>query len=189
VNTDLVERARDGDVAAYEALARGMAPRLFRIAFRIVRDAEAAQDVMQQALIAMWRDLPGLRDAELFEAWACRLAVNAATSEIRRDRRRTGRIRLLRLTDDVDGREAVAPDASAGLVDRDEMERAFARLTPEQRAVLVLRHYVGMPLDEIATTLEIPYGTAASRLHYALRGLRSAIEASSRPPSQGVHSA
>jgi RNA polymerase sigma-70 factor (ECF subfamily) len=79
VNTDLVERARDGDVAAYVALARGMAPRLFRIAFRIVRDAEAAQDVMQQALIAMWRDLPMLRDAEVFEAWACRLAVNAAT--------------------------------------------------------------------------------------------------------------
>ena len=83
----------------------------------------------------------------------------------------------------------VAPDASAGLVDRDEMERAFAHLTPDQRAVLVLRHYVGMPLDEIATTLEIPYCTAASRLHYALRGLRSAIEASGRPPSQGVHSA
>src|SRR5678815_1200592 len=143
-----------------------MAPRLFRIAFRIVRDAEAAQDVMQQALIAMWRDLPMLRDAEVLEAWACRLAVNAATSEIRRDRRRTGRIRLLRLADDVEGRGAVAPDASAGLVDRDEMERAFAHLTPDQRAVLVLRHYVGMPLDEIAATLEIPYGTAASRLHY-----------------------
>jgi DNA-directed RNA polymerase specialized sigma24 family protein len=130
VNTDLVERARDGDVAAYEALARGMAPRLFRIAFRIVRDAEAAQDVMQQALIAMWRDLPRLRDAEVFEAWACRLAVNAATvrdpSRSAADRPDSGSF-AWPTTSRAAGR---GPDASAGLVDRDEMERAFARLTP-----------------------------------------------------------
>ena len=69
------------------------------------------------------------------------------------------------------------PDGSAALADRDELERAFRRLPVDQRAVFVLHHYLGLPLVEIAELLEIPAGTARSRLHYATRGLRDALKA------------
>ena len=78
---------------------------------------------------------------------------------------------------------SVAPDSAASIADRDELERGFRRLSPEQRAVLVLHHYLGYPLTEIAATLDIPTGTARSRLHYATRQLRAAIEADARPTS------
>jgi RNA polymerase sigma factor (sigma-70 family) len=72
-------------------------------------------------------------------------------------------------------------DTAADVADRDELERGFRRLSPEQRAVLVLHHYLGYQLTEIASTLGIPVGTARSRLHYATRQLRAAIEADARP--------
>jgi RNA polymerase sigma-70 factor (ECF subfamily) len=71
----------------------------------------------------------------------------------------------------------VAPDVARSIVDRDELEAAFARLSPEQRAVVVLHHHLGYPLTEIAATLGIPEGTARSRLHHAVRQLRSALDA------------
>jgi RNA polymerase sigma-70 factor (ECF subfamily) len=74
-------------------------------------------------------------------------------------------------------------DSADSIADRDELERGFRRLTPEQRAVLVLHHYVGYQLTEIAQTLGIPVGTARSRLHYATRQLRAALEADARPTS------
>jgi RNA polymerase sigma-70 factor (ECF subfamily) len=78
------------------------------------------------------------------------------------------------------------PDTSDALADRDEIERAFRRLSPDHRAVLVLHHYLGLPLVEVAATLGIPAGTARSRLHNASRVLRSAIEADSQPTIEEV---
>jgi RNA polymerase sigma-70 factor, ECF subfamily len=75
------------------------------------------------------------------------------------------------------------PDATGALAARDELERAFRRLPADQRAVLVLHHYLGYPLTEVASTLEIPVGTARSRLHYAIRQLRAAVEADARLPN------
>jgi RNA polymerase sigma-70 factor (ECF subfamily) len=72
------------------------------------------------------------------------------------------------------------PDSAIAFADRDELERAFRRLPPEQRAVVVLHHYRGLPLTEVAMTLGIPAGTARSRLHNATRQLRAAIEADAR---------
>jgi len=188
VDLELIRRAQRGDTVAYEELARQVAPRLFRAAFRIARDADAAQDAMQQALIAMWRGLPSLRDIDAFEAWTWRLITNAATTELRRSHGRAGSIRLLRLDDDAEEelRAPIEPTRAVG--ERDELERAFARLTPEQRAVVVLRYYVGLSLDEIADALQIPYGTAASRMHYGMRALRAAIEAADAAAAE-VHSA
>jgi RNA polymerase sigma-70 factor (ECF subfamily) len=73
------------------------------------------------------------------------------------------------------------PDGTAAIADRDELERAFRHLTIEQRAVFVLHHYLGLPLVEIAQLLEIPAGTARSRLHYAIAGLRDALTAEPEP--------
>lgn len=170
----LVERAQRGDQDAFAILAKDSVDRCYAIAYRILRDMHLAQDATQTALLGAWRDLPKLRDPERFDAWLYRLVVRAAYEEATRDRRSGVRVGLI----PIDG--SGIPDASTAIVDRDELERGFRRLTPELRAVLVLHHYLGYPLTEIATTLDIPVGTARSRLHYATRQLRAAIDADAR---------
>lgn len=179
----LVEDAARGDATAFEALVRAHSNRLFAIAYRILRDHHAAEDALQSALVTIWDELPRLRDPERFEAWTYRLISRASIAQARRDRRGGAVLRLL--PDDVDrGPAALAGTAGAGIdaiTDRDRIERGFARLTPEQRAILVLQHYAGLTLAEIADTLGVPPGTVASRLHYASRALRAAIDADDRP--------
>ena len=179
----LVEDAARGDATAFETLVRAHSNRLFAIAYRILRDHHAAEDALQSALVTIWDELPRLRDPDRFEAWTYRLISRASIAQARRDRRGGAVLRLL--PDDVDGGPAaLAGTAGAGIdaiTDRDRIERGFARLTPEQRAILVLQHYAGLTLAEIADTLGVPPGTVASRLHYASRALRAAIDADDRP--------
>lgn len=169
----LVEQAGRGDPEAFAALVRGCGDRLYAIACRILRDPDRAEDALQQALIQIWEDLPGLHDPAKFDAWTYRLVVHASYREARRSRRWTSRVR--EITVDPPGDDRVGEVA-----DRDEVERAFRRLTPEHRAVLVLRYFIGLPVTEVAEALGIPVGTAGSRLHYAARGLRAAFEADAR---------
>lgn len=170
---DLVEQAQRGDPEAFQALVRGASDRLYAIAWRILRDPDRAEDALQQALIQIWEDLPGLRDPERFDAWTYRLVVHTSYREARRERRWMSRIREIPVDPPDD-------DRVGAVVDRDEVERGFRRLTPEHRAVLVLHYFVGLPVSEIAETLGIPAGTAASRLHHAVRNLRAAFEADDR---------
>ena len=173
----LVERAQGGDRDAYERLARASADRLYAVAHQITRDAYLAEDAVQQALVAMWRDLPSLRDPARFEAWTYRLVVRAALMDLRRRRSRP--------VVPIEGHDPPGGggDPAAAIARRDELQRALAVLTPEHRAVIVLRHLVGAPLDEIAEVMGIPYGTAASRLHRATAELRAAVEAGDRAPA------
>lgn len=175
----LVERARAGDREAYEALARASAPRLYRTAYRIVRDADRAEEAAQQTLVTMWRELPSLRDPDRFESWTYRLVLRFCLVESRRARR-TG-IREVRIDDLTPSRT----DAFANADLRDQLDRALAALSTEHRAVIVLHHYAGLPLGEIAEILGVPYGTVGSRLHHATRGLRAALAASERDPMIG----
>jgi RNA polymerase sigma-70 factor, ECF subfamily len=173
MDEELARRAARGDAEAFDALARDRIDRLYAIAVRILRDHHDAEDAVQQALWTAWSDLPGLRDPERFDAWLYRLLVRCCYRAGRTRRRRSDIVRLSPAIDDV----AVAGEADQ--VDaRDAVERAFATLTTEHRAVVVLHHYVGLGLDEIAEVLTIPHGTARSRLHYALQRLRASIEAS-----------
>jgi RNA polymerase sigma-70 factor (ECF subfamily) len=173
---DLVARAAAGNVDAFEVLVRRSSNRLYAIAYRILRDEYLAEDALQLALMTMWNHLPMLRDRERFEAWSYRLIVRASIEEAKRRRRHS----ILRLN-------GTRPEpGSPGnemelLIDRDRLERGFKRLTPEQRAVLVLHHYAGLSLVEISETLGIPPGTTASRIHYSVRALRAALEADERP--------
>ena len=121
-----------------------------------------------------WRDLRGLRDPDRFDAWLQRLLINVCIAQATRERRRAANLRVL----PVDG--PAAPDELLGIGDRDLLERGFRRLPPEQRAILVLHHYLGYAPSEIAETLGIPPGTARSRLHHAHRAMRAALEADSR---------
>jgi RNA polymerase sigma-70 factor, ECF subfamily len=168
VDRELVERARHGDREAYEVLGRLAADRLYPVAYRILRESDQADDAVQQTLVAIWREIPKLRDPDRFEAWTYRLVVRFCLAESRRQRGQEARVKALALG-------SRAADDTALVAVRDEIERAFRRLTPEHRAVLVLHHYVGLPVNEVAEMLGIPFGTAASRLHYAARAMRAAL--------------
>lgn len=176
MDQQLVERARDGDHDAFEALIVAVANRLMGVAVRILRDRDLAEDAVQAAIIAAWRDLPLLRDASRFESWIGRILVNACYTEHRSGRRRDVAIARLRVADPE-------PDLLRGLVDRDTLDRAFRHVPVEQRAVLVYRYYLGMSVDDIALELAVPAGTVKSRLHYATSALRAAIEADARASS------
>jgi RNA polymerase sigma-70 factor (ECF subfamily) len=167
---DLVELASRGDRDAFNALAAASVDRLYATAYRILRDAHRAEDAVQSALLDAWRDLPRLRHHDKFDAWLRRLLVHACYDEAKRHRAFQASVRVLSI-------EPAEDDRSGGVADRDLIERAFRRLSMEQRAVVVLHHYVGLSLPEVAATLGIPVGTAKSRLHYAVRSARALMEA------------
>ncbi len=175
MDRDLVERARSGDQEAFADLVHQVSDSLFGIARRVLRDPGLAEDVLQNALVTIWRKLPHLREPDRFEAWAFRILVNACYADASHNRRWAATVRVLPVSraDQVDDYQAIS--------DRDELEQAFSRLPLDQRAVFVLHHHVGLPLVAVAETLGIPDGTARSRLHYATRALRNAFEASRTP--------
>jgi RNA polymerase sigma-70 factor (ECF subfamily) len=175
---DLAERAREGDHDAFSAIAAASLGRLYAVACLILRDRDRAQDATQEALVQAWRDIRGLHDPDRLDAWLNRLLVRACYRQVRGERRRT--LVELRVMMTAETR-VIGPEIS--VVDRDRLERGFGRLDPEQRAVLVLRHHVGLPLPEVAETLDIPLGTAKSRLHRATAAIRAALEADDRDVS------
>jgi RNA polymerase sigma-70 factor (ECF subfamily) len=173
-----VDRAKRGDEEAFDALARSVGDRCMAIASWILRDANLAEDAVQAALVRAWRELRKLRDADRFEPWLHRILTNECYAEARRRTRWSANIRVLAVSDSVD---------SGGILtvnNRDQLERAFRRLTLEQRSVLVFHHYLDLPLPEIALRLGIPLGTAKSRLHHATAALRASLEADDRITSQ-----
>ena len=177
MDRDLVERARSGDQAAFEDLVHQISDTLFGVARRILRDPGLAEDVLQNALVTIWRKLPHLRDVDRFEGWAFRILVHACYAEAPRNRRWTSTVRVLPI-----GKASDTDDIQT-ITDRDELERAFGQLSLDQRAVFVLHHHVGLPLVVVAETLGIPEGTARSRLHYATKALRAAFDMA-RAPSE-----
>jgi RNA polymerase sigma-70 factor (ECF subfamily) len=180
MDADLVVRAQRGDRDAYAILATGIAERFLGVARRILRDLDLAEDATQQALLTIWRDLPGLHDPARFEAWSYRLLVHACYAEGRKARRWAPNLRIL------PREEPIAGDDLSSVIDRDQLERGFRHLSIDHRAVVVLHHYLDLPLDRVAEILGIPVGTAHSRLHHAMRGLRAALDADARPPVREV---
>ena len=177
MDRDLVEQAQHGDREAFAVLARTRGDRLMSIAHRILRDVARAEDAVQQTLVIAWRELPSLRDPDRFDAWLQRLLVNASYSEARRARSWNTNVRVLPMDGPAEG------DEIDSIADRDQLERAFRRLPPDQRAILVFTHYLGLTPTEIADRLGTPVGTVRSRLHYAHRAMRAAIEADERVTS------
>jgi RNA polymerase sigma-70 factor (ECF subfamily) len=171
MDRDLVERAQSGDQEAFADLVHQVSDTLFGVARRILRDPGLAEDVLQNALVTIWRKLPHLREVERFDAWAFRILVHACYADAPRNRRWASTVRVLPLE------RPDSTDDFRSFDDRDELERAFRGLPVDQRAVFVLHHHVGLPLVAVAQTLGIPDGTARSRLHYATRALRTAFEA------------
>jgi RNA polymerase sigma-70 factor (ECF subfamily) len=170
MDVDLVIKAQNGDRDAFSILAGQIADRFLQVSHRILSDIDLAEDATQQALLSVWQDLPQLRDPARFEAWSYRLLVRACYAEGRKSRRWAPNLTLL----PVD--EPMATDDLGSVVDRDQLERAFRRLSLNHRTVVVMHHYLDLPLERVADTLGVPVGTVASRLHYAMRALRAVID-------------
>ena len=180
MDTDLVTRAQGGDQEAFADLVYAIADRFLAVSHRILGDIDIAEDATQQALLGVWQDLPQLRDPARFEAWSYRLLVRACYAEGRRSRRWAPNLRLL----SVD--EPMVLDGTSAVADRDQLERAFRRLSLNHRTVVVLHHYLDLPLDRVADIVGTPRGTVGSRLHYATRQLRSALIADAQQTAREV---
>jgi RNA polymerase sigma-70 factor (ECF subfamily) len=173
----LVERAKQGDHAAFAVLVGASIARLDAAARLILRDPELARDAVQDGFIRAWRNLPGLRDPDRFDAWLHRLVVHSCIDALRRRRRRAIEVELT----PIDG--PPVGDIATVVADRELLDMALKRLDPEWRAVVVLYYYLGMPLPEVAATMGIPLGTAKSRLHRSLAAMRVAIATDERVPA------
>ena len=176
MDQSLIDRARGGDQEAFTSLVLHFGDRLYSVAYRILRDTGRAEDAVQQAFLNAWRELRNLRDDDRLEAWLYRLLVNACHAEVRHTTRWQPGLRLIT---DLDAGPST-DDAQLLVAARDELERAFRKLSAEQRAVLVLHHYLDYSGEEIADVLGVSPGTVRSRLHYARQQMRAAIEADSR---------
>ena len=175
MDTELVIRAQQGDRAAFAELAVAVGDRLHAVALRMLRDVGLAEDASQQTLLKAWQELPRLREPERFEAWTYRLLVNVCHAEWRRRKRSLAALPHL---DSVC--EPTSRDEMAIVIDRDQLERGYSRLSMDHRAVVVLHYYLDMPVAEIAETLGVGEGTVKSRLYHAMRGLRAALDADTR---------
>ncbi len=180
MDTDLVTRAQGGDQEAFAELVHAVANRFLAVSRRILGDIDLAEDATQQALLGIWQNLPQLRDPARFEAWSYRLLVHACYTEGRKSRHWAPNLRLL----SVD--EPMVVDGTSSVVDRDQLERAFRRLSLNHRTVVVLHHYLDLPLERVADIVGVPLGTVGSRLHYATRELRSALVADTQPAPREV---
>lgn len=170
----LIRGAAQGDRQAFADLAAGEVDRMHGVARLILRDPDLAEDAVQEALVRCWRRLPNLRDIDRFDAWLRRILLHAVADEFQRRRRFDASVRTMRV-------EPSTTDGAQGVADRDELAQGFRRLSIDHRAVVVLHHYAGLALPEVAEALGIPSGTAKSRYHYAMSALRAALDADARP--------
>ena len=178
----LVRRARTGDAAAFAVLVDTRIDRCYRLAWSILSNDADAADAAQDALVSAWRQLPRLRDPATFDGWLNRIVINAALTA----RRHRGRLREVSVRPAYPDDETPQPEppqdpgarnAMDEFVENDAIARAFDRLRPQDRLILVLHHVEERPVAEIARSLGIPVGTAKWRLHAARRALERAMEA------------
>ena len=165
---DLVERAARGDVDAFEALVAARLTRSFRTASAILGSEADAHDVVQEAFVAAWRQLPKLRDRTRFDAWLNRTIVNRCRDTLRR-RKRSREVA-------IDGALDLQSAADAG-GEMEALTAAFERLSVDQRHLLVMHHLHRVPVADLATQLGIPEGTTKWRLHAARAALTRELEA------------
>lgn len=172
-----VDRARHGDLQAFESIVRDRMDAVYRLSLAILGDEADARDAAQETFVAAWRQIGQLRDADAFDSWLQRITVNAARMALRSARRR--RVREIpssevdrlgdRTSHDAADRAFADPDDATRLTD------AVRTLSFEQRSLLALHHLEGRSVAEIAASLEVPVGTVKSRLFTARRALDAAL--------------
>jgi RNA polymerase sigma-70 factor (ECF subfamily) len=178
----LIERARRGDLPAFNALVTRHERAVYNVALRYMRAPELAEDVSQEAFVRAWRSLDTFRSeaGEGFRAWLLRIASNRALDVLRAQSRRPAESLNTRLDDEDSAWEPEEPGESP--VDysvRDELgaqlERALGQLHPDQRMVIVLSDVQGYAYDEVAAIVGVPLGTVKSRINRGRARLRELL--------------
>lgn len=178
--TDLLQRARQGDEAAFGTLMRAHHGYVYRLVWAIVRHDHDAHDICQDVWLTVWQKLPEYAGTGKFTTWLHPIATRRALDHLRKRRRWFDRFRPF--ATDPAGRliEPPAPDDPRGAVEttdrRDRLDRALAALPPLHRTVLALREIQGLSYDEIARAVRIPAGTVMSRLYHARRLLAQKLK-------------
>jgi len=172
---DLVVRAQAGDHDAFTALVASSINRLYAAARLILRRDDLAEDAVQEALVKSWTGIGGLRDPDRFDAWLRRLLIHASYRVAKRER-----IRQIVEVPSILLDQPVIQDRQATFALRDQLDRGFRRMPPDQRAVLVVHYYLDLPDADAADALGIPVGTLKSRLNRAKSALKAALEANDR---------
>jgi RNA polymerase sigma-70 factor (ECF subfamily) len=176
----LVERAASGDGGAFEELVRRFGAKVYRLAYRLVRDPDTAQDVLQETFLAVHRNIGSFRFESAFSSWLYRVAYNTALMRLRKDRSLAEDTSLEAALEER-GRELAVDlsDRADDIVSRREslviVQRTLDRLPEAYRTVFVLRDLEGMSTEEVADIMEITPATVKMRLHRARLALRDAL--------------
>ena len=169
---EVVRQARDGRADAFKSLVEHHAPDMYRLAAAIV-GADEARDVAQEAFVAAWRDLPNLRQVERFEVWLRRIVINRSRNALRsRGRRPTQRLEGMTVAETA----SPHPDFRDAIHARDALDAAFAELSADHRAAVVLHYGAELSIRETAEAMGVAVGTAKSRLNAALGRMRAVME-------------
>ncbi|MFH1277292.1 MAG: RNA polymerase sigma factor [Candidatus Eisenbacteria bacterium] len=180
MDEEIARRIRRGDEKAFDAFFDRFGGPLLGYLTGMVGNRASAEDLLQETVIRIHRNIDRYKERGAFRSWVYRIATNGALSELRRARF---------AAESLDGSALQVPDPGAAnpldLLEAEERERALRKgmetLPDDHRAVLLLRVREGMPVAEIARTLRIPLGTVKSRMHYGVRKLRAYLEEEDRP--------
>jgi RNA polymerase sigma-70 factor (ECF subfamily) len=176
--TDLVERARSGDLNAYGVLVRRHGPLAHRMAFTITRDAGDAEEAVQDAFVKAYRALPRFRRGAPFKPWLMRIVINEAKSRLRSTRRRT--VVVASVVEQAEGEAATARSAEATFLSHEQRRAlvgAIDHLSEKLRDVITCRYLLELSEEETAAALSIRPGTVKSRLSRALEKLEPRLAA------------
>lgn len=180
-DSGLIKRAKAGDQAAFGELVNRYYEMVYAVAFGILHNREAARDVAQESFIKAHRQLSKFEEKAKFKTWVYRIAVNSAIDE-QRKKKPTDSLDATDVSDDEDHAPVIITDPNADpREDAHQSElrvlimKALDGLTPDHRAVLVLREWQGFSYEEIAETLNLEVGTVMSRLFYARKKMAEAL--------------
>ncbi len=183
-DSELVQEAAAGDRAAYTELVRRHQRRVQAVVTGMVRDPELARDITQEAFLKAWRSLPRFNAEAKFYTWIYRIAVNLSIDSKRSDRRQPLALAVPSDPDEgtplleriADGRPDADPeDVLRGGELRQRVREALDELTPDHRAVILLREVEGLSYEEISQVMQCSKGTVMSRLHYARKKLQAGL--------------
>ena len=175
MDRELISRARAGDREAFELIVVTKGEPLFRTALAILGNEADARDATQEAFIASWGKISGLRDLDRFDAWLGRILINECRMTLRK-RRRVREVPVDEALDSPDLPDRPISQPTPDSANSSEFDDAFARLSVDQRSILVLHHLHGYGVREIGAWLGIPSGTVKWRLNRARNALRAELE-------------
>ncbi|HTL48905.1 MAG TPA: sigma-70 family RNA polymerase sigma factor [Verrucomicrobiae bacterium] len=190
---ELVSKSRQGDRGAFGKLVSKYYEMIYAVSYGVLHNREAARDSAQDVFLKAYRDLAGFKGDSKFKTWLYRVAMNAAIDQARRLKPQIS-LDATDVSDEEGEAPVIIPDASAGPREevskgelRDLVRKAVQLLSPDHRAILVLREWQGLSYDEIAETLNIELGTVMSRIHYARKKLGEVLQKMGVNPREVMH--